>query len=459
MSQGLVIPVLPFALVEVAHVDEYTLQQWTSILLGAFGAGLLIGAPVAGYCADQSSSRRWTYLAGLLVLTASTITLSIGRTTTVLVIGRFIQSLASANVNAVGMAILTDVAGKGGVGPAMGVPGMSVALGGTLSPICGGFLYHHFGYLAVFKSAYVLITADFTLRLLMKEPKQDDREPSNADQRARICLPQTDDDSQRHIRSTQHPGYGASSEAESGVSKLLQRSHDDLESLHQNRSASSHSSEHDCLRSQRHPLLVLLSRPRLDTAILGAFMQSLVLTGLEAVFPLRIKTVFGYTSKGVSVLFLALVLPSFIAPVIGIISDRTGARTVVSMGFFGLLPLLTLLGAIDHPGTGQLEALWVALLFTSICLTSIQTPIFSEVAYVVDECQPADPSGITRKRPAAQAFALLGMAYAGGSLVGPLLAGPVSEKVGWQIMITGIGIVSSVCGIPCLLFLKGGATD
>ena len=452
------IPVLPFALVKVAHVDEHALQKWTSILLGAFGAGVLSGAPVAGYCADRSSSRRGTYLAGLLVLTASTITLSIGRTTTVLVIGRVIQGIASANVNAVGMAILTDVAGKGGVGPAMGVLGMSVALGGTLSPICGGFLYYHFGYLAVFKSAYVLIAADFTLRLLMIERKQDNREPSNADQRARIYLPRTDDDSQRHIRSTQHPGYGASSDAESGVSKLLQRSHDDPEFLHQNRSASAQSSEHDCLRSQCHPLLVLLSSSRLDTAILGAFMQSLVLTGLEAVVPLRVKTVFGFTSRGVSVLFLALVLPSFIAPVIGIISDRIGARFVVSMGFFGLLPLLTLLGAIDHPGTGQLVALWAALFFIGICLNSIQTPIFSEVAYVVDEYQRADPSGVTQKRPAAQAFALLGMAYAGGSLVGPLLAAPVSEKVGLQIMITGVGILSSLCGIPCLLFLKSGTT-
>lgn len=41
---ALIIPVLPFALVERVHLHEDEVQQWIGILLAAYGAGLLIGS-------------------------------------------------------------------------------------------------------------------------------------------------------------------------------------------------------------------------------------------------------------------------------------------------------------------------------------------------------------------------------------------------------------------------------
>ena len=41
---GLIIPVLPFALVERVNLPGSGVQQWIGILLGAYGAGLIIGA-------------------------------------------------------------------------------------------------------------------------------------------------------------------------------------------------------------------------------------------------------------------------------------------------------------------------------------------------------------------------------------------------------------------------------
>ena len=38
-------------------------------------------------------------------------------------------------------------------------------------PVCGGFLYHRLGYLAVFISAYVLVGIDLLFRILMLERK------------------------------------------------------------------------------------------------------------------------------------------------------------------------------------------------------------------------------------------------------------------------------------------------
>lgn len=41
---GLIIPVLPFALVERVHLPEGEVQKWIGILLAAYGAGLIIGS-------------------------------------------------------------------------------------------------------------------------------------------------------------------------------------------------------------------------------------------------------------------------------------------------------------------------------------------------------------------------------------------------------------------------------
>ena len=41
---GLIIPVLPFALVERVKLQQDEVQRWIGLLLAAYGAGLIIGA-------------------------------------------------------------------------------------------------------------------------------------------------------------------------------------------------------------------------------------------------------------------------------------------------------------------------------------------------------------------------------------------------------------------------------
>ena len=79
-----------------------------------------------------------------------------GRSKSVLFVGRLVQGASSASVHTVGMAILADTAGQAGVGPAMGFTGMSIALGVLIGPVIGGVLYHKYGYLAVFVSGYAV---------------------------------------------------------------------------------------------------------------------------------------------------------------------------------------------------------------------------------------------------------------------------------------------------------------
>lgn len=41
---GLIIPVLPFALVERVHIPHENVQRWIGILLAAYGGGLIVGS-------------------------------------------------------------------------------------------------------------------------------------------------------------------------------------------------------------------------------------------------------------------------------------------------------------------------------------------------------------------------------------------------------------------------------
>jgi MFS family permease len=55
----------------------------------------------------------------------------------------------------------------------------------------------------------------------------------------------------------------------------------------------------------------------------------------------------------------------------------------------------------------------------------------------------------------AQAYGLFNMAFAGGCMVGPLLAGFIVEDKGWAIMALVLGILSAITAVPACLWLGG----
>lgn len=467
-TQGLIIPILPFVIEGYASVHEDTVQQWIGILLGAYGAGVLIGSPIAGYFADNSASRRIPYLVGLIALAASTVAFSIARSTTVLLIGRLVQGASTASVNSVGFAILADTVGDGKMGPVMGVVDISMAVGSIFGPVCGGFLYHQFGYSAVFESAYVLIALDFSLRLLMVEKngkakgsRQGDERASqsrsdNFEEEARSRNQDAGFDQREITRVGSLAGdYGSISRgtSDTSISPIPPDQHSTPSS--ENNLSPTESLLSKPQPSRRHPILVLLSTPRMCAALLGDFMQSVVLTGLESILPLRIKSIFHYNSKNVALIFFILSIPCFAAPAIGHLSDKVGARIVVSIGFVTLSPLLILLRMVDHYDTAQVVLLCVLLLLIGAALNLILTPVFSDVIYLVDEKEAANAGIFGPKGAYAQAFALMGVAYASGSLVGPLLGGLVVERVGWNGVTLGTGVLSAICVVPSLCALGG----
>jgi MFS family permease len=144
---GIIVPVLPFALHSRVDVDEKDVQSMTSVLLAVYGGALLIGAPICGWVADRFSSRRWTFMIGLLALAGSTIFLVIGNSLGIIIAGRICQGLSAAVVWVVGLALLQDTVGSEAIGESMGYVGIAMSLAYLLGPLLGGIVFDRYVFL------------------------------------------------------------------------------------------------------------------------------------------------------------------------------------------------------------------------------------------------------------------------------------------------------------------------
>lgn len=161
---GVIVPVVPFSIVERAGINENDVQHWTSILLAVYGAALLISAPLAGVFADHSASRRLPLLGGLVVLTAATLMLCLAQSVALLVVGRILQGLAGGIVWTVGQALLVDTVGQADIGQVMGYVSISMSVGIMISPLLGGVVYDAAGYYAVWYMCFGILGLDILLR-------------------------------------------------------------------------------------------------------------------------------------------------------------------------------------------------------------------------------------------------------------------------------------------------------
>ncbi|KAL8892689.1 MAG: hypothetical protein Q9205_000197 [Flavoplaca limonia] len=489
---GIIVPVVPFALTKRARVAEKDVQHWVSVLLAVYGAALLASAPICGYLADRSTSRRLPLLIGLLALAGATLMLCFGHTIAVLVTGRLLQGISAAIVWTVGLALLVDTVGQKEIGQVMGYISISMSVSIFVAPLLGGVVYDRGGYFAVYYMAFALIIVDIILRTVMIEKKVACRW-EKPDGLTVLSGPLA---REKVASSTQqgdpHPGSGvditfSESIAATNENRALSGSPlalDDQAIAPSGRrtasilisdgpvaepgSESNLNNPSECSprvespsastlkKASRWPsVIVLLSSRRLLSALYCALMQSALLTAWDSVLPLRVNKIFGWQSLGAGLIFLPLVLPSFLAPVVGAFSDRYGSRLPTSIGFLLATPFLVLLRLVDHGGRAQVVILCVLLACLGVALTIVMTPLLAEVAYILEAKEKHHPGLFGQKGAYAQAYGLFNCAFAGGMLVGPLLAGALVDEQGWGTMCLTLGVLSVVSVIPALLFTNG----
>ncbi|WPH04986.1 Hypothetical protein R9X50_00788400 [Acrodontium crateriforme] len=449
----IIVPVLPFALTRRSGVNPDSIQTWISIFLAVYGAATLIASPFCGYLADMTTSRRMPFVLGLLALAGSTVMLFIGNSIGVLVAGRVLQGISAAVVGVVGLALLVDTVGPDAVGEAMGFVGLSMSLAILVGPMLSGIVYATAGYNAVFAMAFGLIGLDMLLRLIMVEkkaalqwlPSEQPQVQHDVPQGDSQAEPEADQALTRDPMEAQDPP-----EATVLKSTLVQ-----VQSAQGIRALDAASSGKE-IRGHLPPILHLLSSRRVLAALWACTIQASLLTAFDSILPLFVRNTFHWNSIGAGLIFLPIVVVSFIGPVVGKLSDKFGPRWFATGGFIGACPCLILLRLVDQNTLNQKVLLCALLALFAIAVSCVITPIMAEIAYAVAAKAQRRPPGFFGENGAyAQAYSLFNMSWAAGSMIGPLLGGLVTERAGWRTATLILGIISLATSVPTAIWTGG----
>jgi MFS family permease len=177
------------------------------------------------------------------------------------------------------------------------------------------------------------------------------------------------------------------------------------------------------------------------------------------VLTIHAASTFNWSSTGAALLFLPLVIPSFLAPLWGHLCDKYGGRYFVVAGFLGACPPLVCLRFVDENTISDKVLLCALLAVTDLFLAITLAPVMAEISAVAEAKEKKMlANGRTGFGPGgafAQAYALFNMAFAGGCLAGPLLAGFIVQDRSWETMAWVLGLLSAVTAVPAFLWIGG----
>ncbi|ELR04564.1 hypothetical protein GMDG_06849 [Pseudogymnoascus destructans 20631-21] len=442
---GVIVPVVPFALTARAGVPEGDAQHWVSVLLAVYGAALLVSAPISGWYADRTSSRRLPLLFGLVALTGATVLLCLARSVALMVVGRLLQGCAAGVVWTVGMALMVDTVGQKDIGQLLGYVGISMSVGIIAAPLVGGVVYQRCGYYAVYYVCFGLLALDIGMRLALIEKKIAAQWDDVVGVKPEASVGETtteevrgEDEQAKVVREKDLDVPGGTSSTDASTT---------------NEAVTTSSGPRP-----RHPMLTLLSSRRLLAALWACLIQASILTAFDSVLPLFVARTFSWSPTGAGLIFLPILIPGFFAPLFGAIADRYGPRWLAVSGFLGAIPCLVLLRFVDHDSTRQVVLLCALLALLGTALAAVMPPLMAEITYIVEAKEVRSPGIFGAKGAYAQAYGLFVMAFAGGCLVGPIWAGFVDNKSGWGTMGWSLAILSFAGAVPVFIWAGGLVT-
>ncbi|KAI4147784.1 MAG: hypothetical protein LQ340_005395 [Diploschistes diacapsis] len=351
---------------------------------------------------------------GLLALTGANVMLCFGTTVPILLIGRLLQGMAAAVVWAVGFAMAPETAGPENAGEALGWVSLGINFGALVGPTAGGVVFAKAGYYAVFAMTFALLGLDVVLRAAMIERKvalktlgkeEEDEGPERADR-------------------------------------------DEIDPLVRRPDTEAPSGKQGASKAHPLPMLLFLQLPRFVSALWGIMVLSTMITAFDSALPLYVHDIFGWESLGSGLLFLSTCCSSFLEPFLGRLADRYGTRWLVIIAFAGMVAPYILLRLVTDDTVGDKAFLVALLAVIGICWSIGMTPLNAEVSRIVVEVERRSPGIYGERGALAQAFGLTNMAFAAGSIVGPLWGGFMKENIGWGNMTTSIGLLSAMTVIP-----------
>ncbi|KAL9622998.1 MAG: hypothetical protein Q9160_002716 [Pyrenula sp. 1 TL-2023] len=466
-----IIPVLPFALTSKVGIAPEEAQHWNSILLACFFATFLVGAPLCGWLADHKGSRRLWFLLGIICLLVSTILLCIGSNLSLLVIGRLLGGISSATYWSGGLGLLVDTVGQENVGKSMGYIALALNLAYLLGPLLGGILFDRCGYESVFVMMFLIILIDLLLRLTLIEKKVSARWERPKSMRESPETPVNKYwNSVYDTKGT--PSLSASTELASLTrmswiysAKPSRNSFIRPPPPFQPLSDSSKRlpdaqgyevvNEPTPSRSRLPSMIRLLGSWRLLVALWTNVVNGAILCGFDAVLPLFVNHTFHWGSIGAGLIFIAVTLPSFTAPIVGVITDKHGARWLTACGFGIACPSLVLLRFVSQDTIAHIVILCVLLMILGCSMVLVLTPVMAEMTYIVDLKEKSEPGFFGQGGAYAQIYGVYFCFFSIGALIGPIWAGYLEQSAGWATMTLSFGMLSAITVLPVVFFTGG----
>lgn len=372
-------------------------------------------------------------VAGLVFLTGATALICVGSNIALLIVGRLLQGTSAALVWTIGLALIVDTVDGPKVGSAMGWIGAAMTMAILVSPILGGVVYRGGGYYAAFAMCFGLIAVDIGLRFTMIEVKMaqkwlDNTEQLDAEAPTLAALQDPNSEKTQNTNEKQSVAVGGDLN-----STLVTEPHPTASS-----------------KSKIPPILLLLRSPRLLAALWGTLIHAMITTSFDSTLPLLVSSLFGWSSIGAGLIFLPLLIPSFLSPVIGAASDRYGPKWFAAGGFLLATPFLICLRFVTENNIQQKVLLCAMLTGVGLGMALVLGPLTAEITWVVQEEKTsmsapvsAVSAGTAEARRAdaiddtedggihAQAYALYNMAFSGGALLGPIMGGLIQQHAGW----------------------------
>lgn len=396
--------------------------------------------------------------------------LNVGTSIAVLVVGRLLQGISAAVVWVVGLALLVDTIEENRLGQYMGYVSLGMSLGLLIAPLLGGVVFQRAGYNAVFAICYAFIVLDFLFRIFFIEKKDAMKwldqpgSTATATTTAAATCPATDlaDDVTSTVITTTSSVPEESSEARrihaSGCEDREKGSSTSARpTRHENRTVNDDSTV-EVKKSRLPAFVTLLASRRLLASLFACLVEAALIASFDSVLPLFVYQTFHWYSLQAGILYLAIVIPSFVSPVVGYLCDRYGPRWLATAGFVCAAPLFVLLRLVNHNSTGQKVLLAALLALIGLALTSTFQPLMAEISYVVSAKEKARPGAYGKGGAYAQAYGLFNMAWAGGALVGPIWAGFIEKQAGWGTMAWSLGLLSGLTAIPTAIWVGGSIT-
>lgn len=138
--------------------------------------------------------------------------------------------------------------------------------------------------------------------------------------------------------------------------------------------------------------MLLLRSPRILAALWGIFTYACVQISFECMLPLFAKMTFHWNSTRAALIFLAWIIPGFLAPIAGKASDRVGSRWIAVGGFLCGAPPLILLRLVTNDTTTQKVLFCGLLVLVGMQIPPLLPSFLIHVFHPLHFFQNQDPS-------------------------------------------------------------------